>query len=272
MPKKQPDLNVELTAPLSTASFELEAFEVALRSQGVHLVHFRALPCPVGLSDKDDIRTVHEDHSDCTNGRIYIKAGEITGIFTGNGNKQDQSDMGLLDGGNVNVTLPTTYDGCDDEVSVMPFDRFFLSEEAITVPHTQLVQSHETGHDRLDFPIVTVLDIVDADGKKYNVGDYKIEKGEIVWLNGGLTYDAQLKRGMVYSIRFTYRPYWYVSRLLHQIRIAQVQTEAGRIVQRFPQQFALQREYIFEKLKKESSDPTNERTVKGPAAGGFGER
>jgi hypothetical protein len=272
MASKQADLNVELTAPLTTVSFELEAFEVALRSQGVQLVHYRAVPCPVGLTDKDDIRRGHDDHSDCTNGQIYIKAGTITGIFTGNGNKMDQSDMGLLDSANVNVTLPTTYDGSDDEVSVMPFDRFYLAQEVITVPHREYVQSHETGHDRLQHPIVAVLDIVDSNGKQYNSGDYEIKEGQLVWLGAGLPYDAQLKRGMVYSIRYTYRPYWYVSRLLHQIRVVQVQTEAGRVAQRFPQQIALQREYIYEKAKKESTDPDNDRTVKGPAAGGFGER
>ena len=77
---------------------------------------------------------------------------------------------------------------------------------------------------------------------------------------------------MVYSIRFNYRHYWYVQRLMHQIRVAQVQTEEGRVVQRFPQQFSLMREYVFEKIKKESTDPTHPRVVMAPESFGFGAR
>lgn len=274
MANRSPDGNVALDASLTTVSFNIERFDNFLRSQGVKLVHWRSMRCPVGISDKYDIRRTHEDHSGCSNGRLYTRSGEVTCLFTSNGNKQDQQDYGLHDGGTVQTTAPVSYDGCDTVVDVAPFDRFYLNEEVITVPHSQLVEAHATGHDRLDFPVVSVVDIVDSHGVRHGSDEYKIEDGQVVWTNGGLPFDAVLNKGTVYAIRFTYRPYWYVQRLLHQIRIAQVETMLERKVARMPQQFVLQREYIFEKAEKDpqAPDPEDPRQVKGPRQSSFGPR
>lgn len=272
MAKKQPDFNVDLTAPFSSVSFDDNSFDSLIRSQGVQLIHYRAVKCPVGLTDRYDIRHTHPDHSLCSNGYLFTEAGCVTGSFMSNSDRQNQSDSGLLDASNVTVTLCQTYDDSDDLVDVMPFDRFYLKQEEILVPHTQIVQSHETGHDRLDFLCVKVIDLIDADGKRYHLGDFTIENGQIVWQNGGLPYNAEEKTGAVYTIRFLYRPYWYVNRLIHQIRVAQVQTEEGRVVRRFPQQVALQREYINQDINKDSVEPENPRTVEGPGNDGFGPR
>ncbi len=269
-----PEGNVNLTGPLTTVSFDPDAFDVALRSQGVKLVHMRAMKCPVGLVDRHDVRFVHEDHSACSNGHIYTRAGEVTCLFTGAGNKQDQQEWGLHDGGTVNITAPLTYDGEDGLVDVMPYDRFYLNEEAITVPHSQLVEAHSTGKDRLDFPAVQVIDVIDSHGKRHQPSEYKIEAGQLVWTNGGLPYDAMNERGMIYAVRFTYRPYWYVRQLMHQVRVAQIETALAREVKRFPQQWVMQREYIFENEKKDelAPDPNSPRQAKGPRTIGLGPR
>ena len=273
MPKALGSGNISLDAPDITVSIGPTAFDVAIGSQGVKLVHMRAMKCPVGLSDPNDIRRTHDDHSGCSNGFIYTKAGEATSLFTGNPNKMDSMDMGLKDGGTVNVTFPRTYDDSDDFVSIMPYDRLYLNEEAILVPHTQLVQSHETGRDRLDFPAVNVIDLMDSTGARHTSSEYDITDGQIVWKNGGLGYDPIFKRGMTYSIRYEYRPYYYVQRLSHQIRVAQEDTETGRVMRRMPQAATLQREYVFLKNEKDAEAPDPEqRQVKGPRFGGFGPR
>lgn len=273
MAKKQPDSNVDFAGGAhATVSFDADAFDIAIRSQGVILEHWRAVKCPVGLGDRFDIRHTHKDGSNCSNGFFYIKAGIVTALFTGNSNRMDQQDYGVLDAANVNCTFARTYDDCDEPIDLMPNDRIYLAQEEILVPHRQLVQSHETGRDRLDFLAVKVVSIVDSDGHVHGPDDYDIVNGQIVWKNGGLPYDPEEKKGMVYSIRFQYRPYWYVKHLPHQIRVAQVQTEEGRTITRMPQQAALQREYVFEKVEKDSTDPDDPRTVQGPGDDSFGPR
>jgi hypothetical protein len=266
--------NVDLTSPMTTVSWDADNFDLFVRSQGVKFVHWRAMPCPVGKSDRWDVRRTEHDHSGCSNGHIYTRAGEITCLFMGNGNKRDQHETGLKDGGTANATAPTTYDNCPDaSFDPMPFDRLYLTEEAITVPAAQQVEAHATNHDRLDYPVVSVVDIVDSKGVRHGSDEYDIVNGQIVWKQS-LGFDPILNRGTVYSIRYMYRPYWYIRDLTHQIRVAQVQTVDGRVVRRFPQQFVIQREHIFEKEEKDSQapDPNSPRQVMGPRNSGFGPR
>jgi len=266
--------NVDLTAPLTTVNWDEDAFDVFIRSQGVKLQHMRGMPCPVGMSDRFDVRRTDHDHSGCSNGHIYTLAGEVTCLFTNNGNKQDQYDTGLMDGGTAQVTAPYAYDDCVTKVvDVMPFDRFFFADDSILVPAAQRVEHHSSGHDRLNFPVVQVVDIVDSHAVRHGPDEYDILNGQIVWKKS-LGYDPIAQKGTVYSIRYLYRPYWYVKQLQHQVRIAQVETEDGRKVKRFPQQWIMQREYIFEKEEKdiEAPDPNSPRQVKSPRNSGFGPR
>ncbi len=260
--------------PGTGVAFDPDAFDTAIRSQGVPFIHWRAMECPVGLIDQYDERRPHDDHSGCSNGHIYTEAGTITCLFMGSGSKTDSQDIGYLDGSTVKITAPRMYDGTNTPVQLANFDRLYLPDE-ITVPAHQLVETSATGKDRLNFPVVEVMDIVDARGKRYGAGDYTVENGQIKWLNGsGPGFDLQLGKGLVYSIRYTYRPYYYVNRILHQIRIAQVETQLERKVMRFPQEAILQREYVAEKEAKDpqAPDPNSPRQHKGPREGIFGPR
>jgi hypothetical protein len=268
--------NVDLKNPLITTSWDKDAFDVFERSQGAQMVHWRGMECPVGLQDRFDVRQIHPHHKNCSNGHLYTCAGLVTCLFMGNSSKKDQHDTGLMSQATANVTAPTTYDDCPDKiVDVLPFDRFFLKEEAVTVPHTQLVEAHTTGHDRLDYPVVSVVDIVDSKGEVHGPEEYKIEDGQVVWTKGGLGFDLTNNKGMIYAIRYNYRPFWYVVRLNQQLRLAQVETEAGRVLKRFSQEFVLQREYIFEKAQKDFLAPVDgetDRQTKGPRQTAFGPR
>jgi hypothetical protein len=269
-----PEGNVDLTTTLTTVNWDADAFDVLIRSQGAKLVHWRGMPCPVGMSDRYDVRRTFHDHSGCSNGHIYTKAGEVTCLMLSAGNKMDQHDTGLMAGGTVNVTAPYAYDDNNDTiVDVMPFDRFYLQEESILVPHTQRVEHHVTLHDRLDFPCVSVVDIIDSKGMKHGPEEYTIEGGQLVWKQS-IGYDLVAHKGTIYSIRFMYRPYWYVKNLQHQVRIAQVETPDGREVRRFPQQWQMTREYVFEKEDNDdlAVNPNSERQVKGPRQSDFGPR
>lgn len=257
-------------------SFDVEQFDTSIRSQGVKLVHYKAIPCPVGKIDKDDIRRPHDDHQGCSNGYIYIKAGCITCLFTGSGNEMRQLEIGLLDGSTVMASAPRFYDDCPNvPFDVTPFDRFFLIDEAITVPNWELVQAHQTGRDRLRFLVETVSDVVDSRGHVYGPGDFTIEQGQIVWgPSGGPGVDPATNKGRVYSIRYYYKPHWYVSRVIHQVRVAQIETLLERVTMRMPQEFMMHREYVFLNEDKDSQakDPYSQRQVKGPATLDFGPR
>lgn len=279
MAKSIPQNPSELIFPRGQAvSFDPLAFDDAVRSQGIEFVHWRAMRCPVGLIDQYDTRRPHDDHSGCSNGFLYTRAGKFTALFIGNAMNENQQDLGWLDGSTVQVTLPRYYDGDSQvPVQVAPFDRLYLSEEAVTVPHWQLVEAHASGFDKLSRPAVAVTDLVDNQNQRYGPGDFELVNGQVHWLSQKQPgQDADVGRGRIYSIRYTYRPYWYVNRVVHEVRVAQVDNPVTgeRVAMRMPQAVWLQREYVAEKEEKDEQapDPGSQRQVKGPRDGSFGPR
>ncbi len=273
---KLPENGIAFKFPQGQAiSFDPEAFDTAIRSQGVQLIHYRAMRCPVGIIDQYDQRKPHDDHSGCSNGFIYTEAGRVTAMFTGVTEEMRQLDMGLLDGSTVQVTVPRFYDDTEDElVRVAPFDRLYLAQEEVTVVHWQLAEAHVTGREKLSFPVVRVLDLMDANGRRYGDDDYRIENGQIVWVGAQPGFDAARNKGTIFSVRYEYRPYFYVTRMMHETRVAQVDTPLERKVLRMPQAFLLTREFSFEKEDKDefAEDASSARQVKGPRDGAFGPR
>ncbi len=239
--------------PSVALSIDPEAFDEAIRNQGVRLIHYRGMRCPVGMTDIGDNRRPHEDHAGCSNGFLYEKAGTIRGLFVGNSNGPQLRDVGFVDGASVTVTFPRTYaDECTPplEFFVAPFDRFYLDEEAITVSTWQLVKYNASGSDRLAFPAVEVDSLIDARGIRYEqCRDFEIVNGLIVWQPKGNRpgVDLETNKGVIYSIRYRYRPFWYCARLLHEIRVAQVENPMldSRSLIRMPQQILLNREFLF---------------------------
>jgi hypothetical protein len=266
--------------PQQALSFDPDAFDLAITSQGVELVHWRAMRCPVGMIDRYDSRRPCDDHQGCSNGFVYTCAGIVQALFTSVNNSRDPNDIGVLDGSTVQVTTPRFYDDTEHEfggeIFVVPFDRFYLKEEQVLVEHWQLVEHHITGKDKLSFPVVSVVDIIDAKGRRYSIGEeFDIVDGQIVWRDDlGPGFDVDANKGVIYSVRYRYRPFWYCSRVNHQVRVGQIETLEERKLIRFPQSFQLQREQIFEKqmADKEAIDAPNPRQEKGPSEGPFGPR
>jgi hypothetical protein len=248
--------------------FDLGALDRAISTHGAKMIHWAAVPCPVGKSDPMSVRRPHADHSGCSNGFLYIKMGTVHALFINSGNKLDQYETGTIDGTTVTVTMPTTYDDSDNEVQALPFDRFFLDEENLTVPHTELFESSITGHDRLHYPIVKVITLIDNKGVVYCPDDYKIEDGQLVWTSRNPGYDTIINKGAVCSIRYLFRPFFYVDRISHQTRSITVDTGLECKKVRGPQELTLIREKVFEKEEKDDQAPNSQsnRQVKGPRA------
>lgn len=283
--------HVQIDQPSIDVAFDVEAFNTAVRSQGVKLVHYRAQRCPVGMTDLGDNRRPHPHHEACFNGFIYTKVGCITALVTSNNKKKSMEDVGWVDFSTVQATFPQTYDDSEVKFVVAPFDRFYLDEESTKVVQWQLFRHHETGLDRLKFPVACVEGpVVDARGERFLVNeDFEVTpEGTLKWGNRrpapeldvgpGMGNGFGTDRGAVCSIRFTYRPYWYVGVIPHELRIVQIQDGFERRSVRGPQMCILHREYVGQTTEQDPENPdipiTSEemRKVMAPMYGGFGSK
>lgn len=237
--------------------------------QGVLFEHWSAMPCPLGLDDPYDSRHNH-DHSGCSGGFIYTKSGEMACTFTGNSKSIQALDPGLVTGSTAQLTLPRFYsDNPRKEVSIAPFDRLYLKSNVGTVICTQMYEHSITGKDRLKYPVVEVELLIDARGNRYYPGEaFSVIEGLVVW-NGTAQpgMNPETRRGEVCSIRYKYIPFWYVDRILHEIRLVR----NGDLVVRAPMSILIQREYFFEneQNRKTTDSP---RQAAAPRDGAFGVR
>ncbi len=214
---KQPDSIFSVLLPQEAISLDAPAFDSFVNQYGVRLIHFRAIPCPVGLQDPNDIRRTHDDHSGCSNGFIYQAIGRVTCLFLSNATQVKKLDAGFVDGSTVSVTFPRFYDyDQKNRILVRPYDRFYLEEEGITSAGTNILTRRKDGRpDRPSYPATKVHVLVDSNGVYYQQGtDFALDRGDIVWLDG-----HGPAAGTVYSVWYEYQPYWYVDRLVHEIRV-----------------------------------------------------
>jgi hypothetical protein len=260
--------------------FEVSDFDNLIEEQGMTFVHFRAMPCPVGKSDRYDIRKTHEDHAGCSNGFLYRPAGEVTAVATGNARSKSLIDVGILNGSSMQVTPARYYsNNPTEEVIVAPFDRFYLKDSKAMVVHSQLFESNQSGMDRLQYPAVKVEALIDSNGVSYEQeADFVIEKGQVRWVGMNRpAMDPMSNKGQVCSVRYRYIPYWYVDRILHEIRVVKAYDEKQQAVvtQRMPYAIMLQRENAFEGSERndeKAPNPDSGRQAVAPRTGSFGPR
>lgn len=269
----------EIVLPKSAVSFDAQAFDEAIRDHGVPFIHFRSMRCPVGLTDRYDASRPHDDHAGCSNGFVYTEAGTVTCLFLGNSKSTDPSEVGFLGQAQVQVSFPRTYDNPPEEaVSVAPFDRLYLADPNILVPNWQTFDANIIGMDRMAFPVAKVYDLIDSSYRRYVQGqDFEIVDGQIKWIDGRTPgIDIVTGKGKVCSIRYGYRPYFYIKHLLHEVRVAQARDEISgqRVLLRMPQAAVIQREYVFENEDRDSQalDAASLRQIKEPGSGSFGPR
>lgn len=293
MAKRPVGTPIPFDLPEFAPALDPEATDAQIRDQGTRLVHFRAMRCPVGLTDMDDaLRRPHQHHADCANGFLYTRAGTVTVAFLGNNRDAKFQDWGRYDDSTAQIVVPRYYDsvapagagGGDDgddcgpkfPVEMCKFDRLFLDEESITVINWQLFEAHETGRDRLQYPVVRVIDLVDSLGRRYVQGvDFTVANGQLLWApNKGPGKDPATGRGRVCGVRYAYRPYWYVDRMVHEVRVAQVEGDDGRRLERIQQNALIRREFHFEKEDRDEGapSPASPRQKPGPEDGGLGPR
>ncbi len=234
----------------------------------------------------DDMRS-HLSHSTCSNGFIYDKVGEVEGWIHSNSSNPDWRAYGIVDGSGIMLTLPRFYDkrfdghSCDCQIMIQHYDRFYIRDLEVTVLNSQRFEHSQTGIDRLAYPVVGIMSLIDSSGKKYIQGiDFEVVDGLIKWYpmkspgydaGGGLDGTGT---GVICSARYSYRPYYYVERILHEIRVSKDVnpfTGAEGLV-RMPYEIALRREWAFENEERVARDKASDRDVPAPRSGSFGPR
>jgi hypothetical protein len=266
-----------LNIPNVSNSFDESAFDEALTSHGVLFEHHRAMRSPLGMSDVFDSRNSQDSHApNVSNGMIYSCGGLMYGTLISNSRDVRASDGGMLNSSMAQITVTRFYQDTKKKVLLNPFDRLYISNKDIVVTNHELVRSHELGLDRLRFPAVEVQDLIDSTGRVYKEGtEFVVKDGNICWNSGYPGYDAKLDTGIVYAIRYLYRPYFIVDRLLHELRIAQIEDiyTGQRQVTQMNQSALLMREHVFRNQENDSlaADPS-QRQAAAPESGGFGER
>ncbi len=289
--------------PGLSVAFDADAFDDAIRAHGVEFVHWRGMRNPAGLGDKFDSRRSGDDHVGASNGLVYTRAGRFIALLTSNSKDLRAAAEGQIDSAAAQLTPTRFYEcstgGCGNErVYLQPMDRIYLADESVLVPHSQLNEAHRTGLDRLRFPANEVQDLLDASGAKYQQGvDFELVDGNIRWTGTNRPGVDEDGKGRVYAVRFLYRPFWYVERLVHEIRVAQGVAGFGtpipaqqsssplgipgsiavgneRVTQVMPQSAFVLRENVYrnEKQDDQAPDPNSPRQVAAPADGGFGPR
>ena len=202
-------------------SYDAEAFDNLISGHGTKLIHFRAMRCPIGVSDRNDIHHSAADHKGCSNGFVYHRVGCVTGFFQSNQAGPYMLPEGMLENSSTNVTFQRFYDGTDEPVIIAPFDKFYLADCATQVVTWELVESSVLGLDRAQYPILHVEHLVDSRGVEYQFGvDFDLADGLVRWLTQKRPgFDVKIGRGTIYSIRYRFEPHWYVNRLIHDIRV-----------------------------------------------------
>lgn len=261
-PARRADALLFTTLPDVAVTMDPVAFDNLLHQRGVKLIHHRAIRCPVGLKDEGDIHRTSPDHSGCSNGFVYRPIGRVTTVFTSNATDPKHLDAGFYDGSTVVMTFPRFYDpaSIDEQrrVIVRPYDRFYLEEENVTTAIWDLTHRRSDGlPDRVEFPIKRVEHLVDSNQQWYIQDvDFTITfDGNLVWRAG--TGPAP---GTVYSVWYEYRPFWYVDRLVHEIRVTPVPDFIdGNVVnlERLAFGAILHREYVYRNQENDDQAPDN---------------
>lgn len=240
----------------------LRAFQDAISDWGVTLVHYRAILCPIGQTDKYDQRKTHHAHSGCENGFIFERAGEVTCLFLGNGSNVQIVDAGQMVGATVNITFPPFYDDAPETpVTIAPNDRLELKEHKGYVVASQRFTVSGGNVDVLHFPAAKVEALIDSDGRRYHQDtDFEVRNGLIQWTASRPAPQA------VCSVRYQYVPHWFVGQLVHEIRVAPTQdpVTGERSIERWPYSAICHRENVHRDEYSDPNDPLRPKEIAAP--------
>lgn len=255
-------------------SFDLDRLDNFVTGLGVEYMHYKSMPSPIGQNDRGDYRRNDGVDTITSNGMIYRCAGKFTATMTDNSRDRKRSDngAGTLDPSESKLVMPRFYnvnalaDGL--RIYLSPGDRIYVADPLadVLVSNPQKMD-YEAGIDNVPmFPIVQLeMPIIDSRNIEYVQGvDFCLHDGNIRWMATGKNpgIDPNTGKGRVYSVRYLYRSYWYITVLLKEVRVTNVTTNGERAPERMPYHAIAVREYVFHNQNK--GDKTNQLKPKDP--------
>lgn len=271
------------------SSFSLDGLDQFITSMGTEFDHWKALPSPIGLTDRGDLRRTNGVDTISENGFIYTYAGTFTGVLQDTSRHQNHADAGFVDSSTSRIIMPRFYnkDGGEangDRIFFTPGDRVYISDKNVeqSVSNYQRMEYQVVTDDQPMFPATEIEAILDSQNLTYVNGvDYVLTSaGNIRWLPNGKNpgIDPLTQRGRLYSLRYRYKAYFYCVDLPKELRLIQItDPKTGlRGTERAPYHLLVQREFIFHnknnnKLTSDNQNtqqlqqPTPNRIIKDPS-------
>ncbi len=258
-------------------SFDLDRLENFVTGLGVQFFHYKAMPSPIGKLDRGDYRRNDGVDTITSNGMIYICSGKFTATMTDNSRSRTRGEAGILDPSESKLVMPRFYDkdAVGDvkgaRIYLSPGDRIYVAdpEADVLVSNPQEID-YVPGVDNVAmFPICRMeLPILDSTNQNFTEGvDYSITSdGLIRWILGGKNpgIDSATGKGRIYSVRYLYRAYWYITVLLKEVRVTRVTDFATgeRKPSRMPYHAIAVREFMFR--NQNNGDAQNQLKPKDP--------
>src|SRR3984957_6173336 len=278
--------------PYVQESFDLKRMDDFVEGLGVEILHYKSMPSPIGKRDRGDYRRSDGVDTITSNGMLYHCAGRFRATITDNSRDRKRGGAGTMDPSESLLVMPRFYlpkpheDNCNkqgctieehkrgDRIYLAPGDRLYIADPQqdgtpvdVLVSNPQEID-YQDGQDNIPmFPIVRMeLPIVDSQNIEYKQDiDYCITReGNIRWVSGGRNpgIDPQTGKGRIYSVRYLYRSYYYVTKLLKEVRITNITIDNQRVPERASYHLAIQREYIYHNQNK--GDKNNQLKPKDP--------
>ncbi len=236
---------IDRNGPYIQESFDLDRLESFVVGLGVEFLHYKSIPSPIGQKDRGDYRRSDGVDTITSNGMIYKCAGKFTATMTDNSRDRKRGDAGTLDPSESRLVMPRFYNdkGLADgkRIYLSPGDRIYYADTSVDakVSNPQKMD-YEEGVDNIPmFPIVELeMPIVDSRNIEYIQDvDFCITKdGNIHWIAGGKNpgIDPDTGKGRIYSVRYLYLAYWYITVILKEVRVTNVTENGERTPERMP--------------------------------------
>jgi len=202
---------------------------------GIKFLHYICLPDPLFQVNAGDARHsfgyddgnqqfVDDERFHRENGLLYFKKGIVFGTFMGNAKDLRSVAAGLYGDSGATISMNRFYEDSEEKFRPSESDKLIpceLTSEFFST-NWQKFTHNPTGIDRMQFKACEVVMLIDSDGRVYSQGsDYNVVKGHIEWIDGGDRpgLDPKTGNGKVCSIRYVYKPYYYIKTVLLDIRI-----------------------------------------------------
>lgn len=243
-------------SPFTQMSLDLKKQDQFVTSYAVDFKHYKGMPSPIGKNDRGDYRRSDGVDTISSNGMLYTCAGTFSATMSDNSTSQNDGPISLLDPSQSRLILPRFYNNkglADGErIYLAPGDRVYVADKAAdTLVAVSQEMDYVEGLDNVPVFPISKMDskIIDSRNISYTCGvDFKISaEGNISWISTGANpgIDPNTGKGRIYSLRYLYNAYWYVTTLPKEVRITNVTTNGVRAPERMPYHAVITREYVY---------------------------